>query len=229
MLLLELLPRLHRGTPAEVRREVSRMVPWLFSGVRGEFVAAPGEAPGLSLACAPDQVLHLSGPVLDDPQERRLAAIFAEQVRLAYAAALDREALRRESRQDPLTGLLNRRALEADAPRFGEQGYHLAVIDVDGLKEINDRQGHHAGDTRLRRLARIFQASAPFVYRLGGDEFVLLAPSSQVTFLDARFATLPCSVGWAEVGPDWRAAYRVADAGMYRVKLRRKHAASPQA
>lgn len=223
-LLLERVVRLHRGAAPEVRAEALRLVPWLFDGVRGEFLPdlPPPRAQSLSFECAPGHVLFLRGAALDDPQERRLAAIFADQVRLAHDLALARDILRRESRHDPLTGLMNLRALEADAPSFEGEGYHLAVIDVDGLKALNDTQGHLAGDELLRRFAQKFQACSPSVYRTGGDEFVLLARAEQVAPTSAQLAPLRCSVGWAEIGSDWRAAYRLADARMYRVKAEHK-------
>ena len=54
------------------------------------------------------------------------------------------------------------------------------MCDADNLKELNDAQGHQAGDVALRRLAHELVAACPagepLVYRLGGDEFCLLLP-----------------------------------------------------
>ena len=85
---------------------------------------------------------------------------------------------------DPLTGLGNRRALERELMRSMlrsrrlDHALSLLYMDVDGLKEVNDRFGHAAGDDTLRALgAALRQCSregADSGYRVGGDEFVLI-------------------------------------------------------
>lgn len=91
--------------------------------------------------------------------------------------------------QDPLTGLLNRRGLEADAPamlRAAAQSTHgcsLLYLDLDGLKEVNDSFGHEAGDYLLAEFAARVHACTrgPDLFaRLGGDEFVLLLPETEL-------------------------------------------------
>ena len=89
--------------------------------------------------------------------------------------------LRFAARHDPLTGMLNRRALQhglADAiARSGERPSTLVFIDLDGFKQINDVFGHAAGDSVLRqfstRLATCLEANQ-FAARIGGDEFVVV-------------------------------------------------------
>ncbi|MDQ1402920.1 MAG: hypothetical protein QOG03_1236 [Actinomycetota bacterium] len=93
--------------------------------------------------------------------------------------------LERQAFLDPLTGLLNRRGLERDlrleigrASRYGRR-FSVMVIDLDGLKSVNDAYGHQAGDDRLRQLAYAAVAvlrAGDSAYRVGGDEFVLLLP-----------------------------------------------------
>lgn len=88
---------------------------------------------------------------------------------------------------DALTGILNRRAAEvrleeelARAARHG-QPLSLLLIDVDRLKDVNDREGHRAGDRALCRTAAAMQGSArvdDVCARWGGDEFVVLAPAT---------------------------------------------------
>ncbi|GAB1646054.1 putative bifunctional diguanylate cyclase/phosphodiesterase [Krasilnikovia sp. MM14-A1259] len=94
----------------------------------------------------------------------------------------DREheaALRRQVRQDPLTGLLSRQAFEQDlAALLGEDPAPVCVLflDVDRFKSINDGSGHATGDTVLRALAARLQQCVPpesLLARLGGDEFVV--------------------------------------------------------
>ena len=93
----------------------------------------------------------------------------------------------RLSHTDPLTGLPNARALEdklneefARAARY-RQPVSLLLIDVDNLKEINDRRGHADGDGALRAVATAIRAAlreADFASRRSGDEFVVVAPGT---------------------------------------------------
>jgi len=93
--------------------------------------------------------------------------------------------LERISRTDPLTGVGNRRALDealhAALAAAAREGYTVSVaaIDLDGLKRINDTEGHAAGDEALVGLAAAVKAEVrdqDLLYRVGGDEFVLLLP-----------------------------------------------------
>ena len=91
------------------------------------------------------------------------------------------------ARIDGLTGLGNRRALDealgeeiARATRNGEP-LSLAIVDMDRLKEINDRHGHLEGDDCLRQVAvtlRDTVRAADRSFRWGGDEFVVLLPAT---------------------------------------------------
>jgi diguanylate cyclase (GGDEF)-like protein len=95
--------------------------------------------------------------------------------------------LRHLADHDSLTGLLNRRRFRAEldqyvsfAARYGGRGA-VMVIDIDGLKEVNDRLGHQAGDTLIRRVAEILRErvrATDIVARLSGDEFAVLMPQS---------------------------------------------------
>ena len=87
------------------------------------------------------------------------------------------------ARQDPLTGLANRRAFletseeEKDRSRRYHHCFNIAYIDLDGFKKINDTLGHAAGDQVLREVAntlRLNLRSTDAVARLGGDEFAIL-------------------------------------------------------
>ncbi len=84
---------------------------------------------------------------------------------------------------DTLTGLRNRRALDAALSRFIGMASPLAVmqIDLDFFKDVNDTLGHAAGDTVLLHVASVFKSltrSSDVVARVGGDEFVILMPGS---------------------------------------------------
>ena len=79
--------------------------------------------------------------------------------------------------KDSLTGLLNRQSFYAAVSNDLKSINAVVTIDMNGLKEINDKEGHQAGDTALETLAFCFmQASTAkeSVYRLGGDEFVIV-------------------------------------------------------
>ena len=91
------------------------------------------------------------------------------------------EALLQRAHLDALTGALRREmgrlALrnEIDRARRADGSFVMAFIDVDGLKEVNDRNGHAAGDRVLRTLVAIMRAnlrSYDPIVRFGGDEFV---------------------------------------------------------
>lgn len=97
------------------------------------------------------------------------------------------EALRL-SRTDDLTGLPNRRVLNAridlEADRSGPLS--LMLLDLDGFKEINDTLGHAAGDAVLKALANRIQATGHqslLVVRLGGDEFAVLNAADDTLWL----------------------------------------------
>ena len=83
------------------------------------------------------------------------------------------------SRQDPLTGLLNRRGYENLQSSIGVP-YALAFIDIDNLRDINSSQGGNwsAGDRALRSVSRLLEgiSLAGVAVRWGGDEFLLLLP-----------------------------------------------------
>lgn len=89
---------------------------------------------------------------------------------------------RRFSRTDALTGLHNRHAFDQDIKRFversvsGESGI-FAFLDLDGMKQVNDTQGHLMGDKLLMSFAGALRSSlrpTDSVYRLGGDEFAVV-------------------------------------------------------
>jgi diguanylate cyclase (GGDEF)-like protein len=102
-----------------------------------------------------------------------------------YSIGCRADVLQELATTDPLTGLLNRRAIEkqiqlewARARRYGLP-LSLLMIDLDGLKHVNDVGGHSAGDRVLRGAGAAISCTlrgSDFGGRWGGDEFVILAP-----------------------------------------------------
>jgi diguanylate cyclase (GGDEF)-like protein len=80
------------------------------------------------------------------------------------------------TKKDPLTGLLNRQAYESVISDKKDISA-IVSIDMNGLKEINDTQGHTAGDEALKSLALCFMKATrlkQIAYRIGGDEFLII-------------------------------------------------------
>ncbi|OBI87648.1 GGDEF domain-containing protein [Mycobacterium sp. 1245805.9] len=152
------------------------------------------------------------------------------------------------SEEDPLTGLLNRRAFtDAVCHRLAnppQAHTHLAVVmvDLDNFKRINDTHGHLAGDRALRAVADLLREHTPAdaaICRAGGEEFLvaLTAVTSDVRPLTAQFCSaldgllpkITASVGIAsaelrlltgDVGRIVDELIRVADDAMYAAKRR---------
>ena len=79
--------------------------------------------------------------------------------------------------RDGLTGLWVRRVYQLFYPLVLKTRGWVVLIDLDGLKTINDRDGHLAGDVALRTVARIVRRFGGLLsFRFGGDEFALLLP-----------------------------------------------------
>lgn len=147
--------------------------------------------------------------------------------------------VRRKALRDPLTGIGNRLAFEQRlaqewkrARRYGRP-LGVLLLDVDGLKRVNDNEGHSAGDDLLRSVAERIEADIrepDLAARLAGDEFVVLCPETTFAGMQQLAAKLEgqleggdmrASIGCAEMregdeSPDDMVAR--ADEAMYRVK-----------
>jgi len=97
--------------------------------------------------------------------------------------------LKDQAMRDPLTGLLNRRYLDETLPREFARAIRegrpiaLLMIDVDRFKDVNDTQGHAAGDQVLRALGGLLRAmtrASDVACRWGGEEFVVVLPGAPV-------------------------------------------------
>jgi diguanylate cyclase (GGDEF)-like protein len=151
--------------------------------------------------------------------------------------------LERHALEDPLTRAMNRRgalrALQASVDKATSQSgrFILLVVDLDNLKDINDRNGHAAGDYALASVVasahQCCLGAGDWIARWGGDEFLLgLHADPRIAFDRIRVwidllgrpsedgPPVLVSVGaaLAEPGLDADALYRRADAAMYRAK-----------
>lgn len=160
---------------------------------------------------------------------------------------LQRE-LAEQARTDPLTGAMNRRAMEEvalrETARSIRHGHPLCTImlDIDHFKRLNDVRGHAAGDCALQALVRKVQTllrSQDFFARIGGEEFTILLPDTSASAgiltaervrgaieeLEIPYETGPIkftvSAGVAQLdlaNGSWEGMLKSADAAMYEAK-----------
>ncbi|BDD74423.1 diguanylate cyclase [Streptomyces violaceoruber] len=196
--------------------------------------------------------LYVARPVGERVFERGdadFATVLASVVAAGIAQTERLEEVRRLAYTDALTGLANRRAVDAaldeavERHREEDVVVSLVVCDLNGLKRVNDTHGHAVGDRLLERFGSVLSLCGAMLpgalaARLGGDEFCLLAvgpPADAVVKaaeeLCRRAAELElgdgvaCGVASTEdpVGPvrSARRLFRLADAAQYRAKAER--------
>jgi diguanylate cyclase (GGDEF)-like protein len=194
----------------------------------------------LVLALHPADMVSLYTSV---PAALTLLGVSGRLVLALHDATRTNDALAR-SHTDDLTALPNRHALRSrvDAAITRGTGLALAVLDLDGFKDINDTFGHPAGDTVLEQVGRRIREAVPAlatVARLGGDEFGILIPRSDAALMaqtvhdaldelgvpihvEGIDVALSASVGiavWTGDGPvDSTELLRRAEVAMYRGK-----------
>jgi len=170
---------------------------------------------------------------------------------LAFAAEVSDRRLQEEHMKlladtDPLTGLANYRLLldriDAEIQRYGRTGrpFSVLLLDLDGLKKINDAHGHIVGSRALCRVADVLRMHCRVIdtpARYGGDEFALVLPEtpfkqacqvseriSQRLSQDPEFPRISASTGVAEYPNDGRTIeniLRAADESLYTQKRQR--------
>ena len=246
-----------RGAP-QVAPDVAAVPVYAAEGITrdlpiGAYVGIPlqsGEGRLFGTICGLDPRRQDPGLLMRGPLLRLLGALLTSVLQADLARDASRraaEAALAEADTDRLTGLHNRRGwdrrLAAAAERcrrFGDPAT-VVVVDLDGLKQVNDSRGHAAGDELIQRTGRVLRAQlrdVDVVARLGGDEFAVLAlgtAPAHAQLLVARLraalagAGLAASVGSAphRLGQDVAATVQQADRAMYDDKRARRGAVPP--
>jgi diguanylate cyclase (GGDEF)-like protein len=212
--------------------------------VRGAEGQAVGALCGASALPHPDLAAHLPGV----RAAAALLGLLLEQALLLDDVVRRAEHAEAAAQTDPLTGLGNRRAwdaaISAEEDRAARHGTPTAVVvlDLDGLKQLNDTAGHDAGDEVLRQAGAALRAQVrgqDAVVRLGGDEFGLLLPDTERDVAVAVAARVraalaevgvgaSCGVGTRTGQDGLLGAWRAADEAMYADKrARRGRSAAP--
>lgn len=181
-----------------------------------------------------------------EPVDAEFAGVLAAQISAGLAQAEHFERIEKLAFTDPLTGLANRRAIDARLDEAMARHYRdglvvsLIVCDVNGLKRLNDERGHDVGDRLLERFADQLSACGAMLpgataARLGGDEFCVLVegyPPDDVVAVAEELCRralrmhngegVACGVASTgdPVGPVTSAdrLFRLADAAQYRAK-----------
>lgn len=218
---------------------------------------APAGLLGIRLASAPDEPVSLQHVRTEIAADRAAYAYVAGAAAITFALfgyIVGRQAdrLAELSETDPLTKLFNARGFSArfraeiKRSRRYREPLTLMFLDLDGLKDINDRHGHRAGSAALRQVARVIRSElreTDVGARWGGDEFTILAPNTApdaalalAERIRSRIAAqvapwpLTASIGLVTVDADEKHArvdsaslLRAADKAMYRAKSRGKN------
>jgi diguanylate cyclase (GGDEF)-like protein/PAS domain S-box-containing protein len=214
-----LLPEAVRGSHAQwVRAFVEQPVPRAMGSNRDLLARrADGSLVPVEIALKPirrGKELFVIATILDISARKAL-----EQRALADKADLERQVrertaeLERLSREDPLTGLANRRefdarlALEHERAVRHELPLSVAMLDLDFFKRVNDAWGHRVGDEVLRHVAAILRAQCRTVdlpARYGGEEFVIALPDTSLLEASALCERIRAAVqkhDWAAIQP----------------------------
>jgi len=151
-------------------------------------VVAP---PGIAVPARPEALQRLLSASIDENRDLRAQVRRLETELRRSSAELsklrgDLRGAVHDALTDPLTGLANPRAFDlelgtVDARASSSSPAHLAMVDIDHFKQVNDVHGHDLGDEVLRIVGEVLLAKVrrdSVVARLGGDEFGLLLPGA---------------------------------------------------
>lgn len=101
---------------------------------------------------------------------------------------------------DDLTGLLNRRGVQAELQRVSQGATTVVMLDADRFKQINDTHGYSVGDQVLKQVAKTLKQRLPEAFKIGrqgGDEFIAIAATT-VGLDDSVFEPIDCTVEWLD-------------------------------
>jgi diguanylate cyclase (GGDEF)-like protein len=194
---------------------------------------------GVTVGYAPAEVWHHPSQVLFP------ATLIVGVALFGWAHMHSEVAQRAEAVMDPLTQMLNRKALVSRAAELAQQTQltrrpvGVVLGDLDHFKAVNDSAGHQVGDAVLRDVAfrwRLSLRAYEMAYRLGGEEFLVLLPGATIAEAEEVAGRLRASIGAAPVAGqavtmsfgvaaspdgepfDFDALYARADVALYRAK-----------
>ena len=151
------------------------------------FALVPRDDPAALVKAFELRVADVAGLPIDPHEVRARLGALIRRRRVAFAKAAETRTAWQLATIDPVTGLFNRHHLTATLPAEFDSarklGQSLAVmmIDLDGLKALNDRWGHAAGDKVLRNVANAIAGGLRLtdtIARFGGDEIVVVMPDT---------------------------------------------------
>jgi len=164
----------------------------------GELASSAADATGALARELSEEATTLSGEGADSTSIVARMIEHSLQAQARLTAAMDEvktlreelEAARNDAQRDELTGLANRRAIDAHLTELAEKGEPrvIALCDIDHFKSVNDRYGHGVGDRVIKLVASTLEdaCTAQFVGRWGGEEFIVIMPSSDIAAVIKR-------------------------------------------
>jgi diguanylate cyclase (GGDEF)-like protein len=183
--LIVLKHRAHLGDPAIDHMLKSERPPHLRAGTKDR----PFYWRTLPLQVKDNRIIGhmvIKGPALEQTSLKVIGIFLAQVSAVAQYKLLMRQ-LETMASTDGLTGVANRAFFEkayaehlGRARQFPDIHFSLMMLDLNGLKRINDRYGHEKGDEGIQRVARMLSGlcrETDILARIGGDEFALLLPS----------------------------------------------------
>ena len=238
----------YQGLPESLKDSPESLKAREVGGVACLYLSGGLETGGAGSRGVPQLLLALRGQrAAWTPAEKTLFQTAGRSLKTALERQRHVQDMEQAAYTDALTGLRNRRSFSEDLRALAQQQrpYSVVMIDLDGMKAVNDTHGHAEGDLLLqtfaRQLIRGLYAS-DLAYRLGGDEFALVLkdPPADAEVLAQiigerlkrtvawtralGFATIDASLGWASVpqdAQDGQAALELADQRMYQHKASR--------